>query len=176
MYVLTEPQVEHKRAGLSLFIVVSGAPWVTFDKNTSALWKITLKTETSKISVTVWSRGDRSHFFDSCSCSKKVSTAPAPKLIKHLHPGSCLHSENLEPRNKNTWCSHLNQVSFNSFTRRGYFRHKTVKHLLLSSYLTFTDKAATSKTIHNTFFTQLIYLSYIVNLQDNNSVFRNTLK
>jgi len=46
LFILTELKVEHKRAGLILFNVVSGAPWVTFDKNTSALWKITLKADT----------------------------------------------------------------------------------------------------------------------------------
>jgi len=35
-------------------------------------------------------------FFDSCSCSKKVTPAPAPELFGKLNSDSCLHSENLK--------------------------------------------------------------------------------
>jgi len=41
-------------------------------------------------------KGDRSHFFDSCSCSRKVTPAPAPELFGSLHSGSWFHSENLK--------------------------------------------------------------------------------
>jgi len=35
-------------------------------------------------------------FFDSYSCSKKVTPGPAPDLIENLHSDSCLHSEYLK--------------------------------------------------------------------------------
>jgi len=39
-------------------------------------------------------KGDRSHFCDSCSSSKKLT--PAPEHIGNLHSDSRLHSENLK--------------------------------------------------------------------------------
>ena len=35
-------------------------------------------------------------FFDSCSCPKNVTPAPAPRVIGNFHSDSSLHSENLE--------------------------------------------------------------------------------
>jgi len=67
----------------------------------------------------VLSRRNWIHFFDSCSRFKKVSPdpPPAPGLIKNVHSDSCLHSKNLKLINRTIYCSHLNQISFDSSTR-----------------------------------------------------------
>ena len=88
-------------------------------------------------------RGDRSHFL-----------TPAPKLNENQHSDSCLHSENVKPRNRIICCSHLNQVFCSTFSTV----LKRASHLLTCS----------SKTPYVEF--RLNYLFYIVNLQDDNTV------
>ena len=44
------------------------------------------------------------------------SSYTGSRFIINLHSDSCLHSEILKPRSRIIRCSHLNQVSFNSFT------------------------------------------------------------
>jgi len=52
--------------------------------------------------------------FDSLSCCKKVTPAPAQGLFENLDSDTCSHSENLKLTNGIMICSHRNQVSFNS--------------------------------------------------------------